>query len=129
MRTIASLKGPDFLRAVNKTRHAVSAFLEDTKVLDIRKIMPTVPEGATEAEKQKLYEDQSRKNISAMLDRLLDEKPEETYDLLLTLIIPDEGEELDGFDLIDAGLELIGSQKVLDFFMKLARSAEQTMAD
>lgn len=129
MKTIASLKGPEFLRACNRTRHAVSDFLTETKVLDIRKIMPIIPKDATEKRKKELFEKQSKKNISAMLDRVLDEYPEETYNLLCTLIIPDDGEELDGIDIITAGLELITAPKVMDFLFKLTKSAQTIMGD
>ena len=130
MRTIATLNGPEFLRACNRVRHAVADFLAETDVLTIRKILPEIPEDATDEEKKLLLQKQGRKNFGAMLDRLLDEKPEATYKLLCTLIIPDTpGQEPDGMDLITAGLDLVCAPKVMDFFIRSAKLAEQTMAD
>lgn len=126
MKTIASLKGPDFLRACNRTRHAVSDFLTATNVLDLRKVMPVIPDDTTEEQKQELLEKQGKKNISAMLDRMLDEYPEETYNLLLTLTLPEGEEDPDGLDLITAGLDLITAPKVMAFFTKLMELAPTT---
>lgn len=129
MKTIASLKGPEFLRACNRTRHAVSDFIEETGVMELRKIMPKIPENATADEKAKLFEEQGKKNINAILDRLLEEYPDATYKVLCTLAIPEDGEELDGFDLLGAALELVGSDKTLDFFGRLVKSDLLTMVD
>lgn len=124
MKTIATLKGADFLRACNKVRYAAQEMLAETKVLEIRKHMPVIDIKMTEDERKAALEMQTKKNISDMLDRLLEEKPEETYKLLQALIIPDEGDgELDGIDLLCAALELISTPKVIDFLSKLTKLA------
>lgn len=162
MKTIGTLKATDFLRACNRVKHAVEHYLEVTGLTDIRKIMPEnlpkLPEppalataeqraqfqeelAKAQEERQALMLEQSKKNISAMFDRALDEYPEETYALLCTLVIPDhktevrvgadgkeelvelpELEELDGFDLLNALLEVLTTPKLMDFFTKLLRS-------
>lgn len=124
MKTIATLKGADFLRACNKVRYAAQEMLSETKVLEIRKRMPILDINMTEADRKTALEKQTKKNISDMLDRLLEEKPEETYKLLQAMIIPEESDgELDGIDLMCAALELISNPKVIDFLSRLAKLA------
>lgn len=129
MKTIAALKGADFLRACNRVRYAAQEMLSETKVLEIRKHMPKLTEDMTEAQRKAAMEKQSKKNISDMLDRLLDEKPEETYKFLQAVIIHEEGEELDGIDVMCAAMDLISSPKVIDFLSKLTRLALSNTAD
>jgi uncharacterized protein YabN with tetrapyrrole methylase and pyrophosphatase domain len=121
MKTIAALKGADFLRACNRVRYAAQEMLSETKVLEIRKHMPKLTEDMTEAQRKAAMEKQSKKNISDMLDRLLEEKPEETYKFLESVILHEEGEELDGIDLMCAAMELVSDPKVVDFLSRLTR--------
>jgi ferritin len=95
--------------------------LSETKVLEIRKHMPKLTEDMTEAQRKAAMEKQSKKNISDMLDRLLEEKPEETYKFLESVILHEEGEELDGIDLMCAAMELVSDPKVVDFLSRLTR--------
>ena len=119
MKTIASLKGADFLRACNKVRYAAQEALAETQVLEIRKRMPILNDKMTEEERNAAFEKQSKKNISDMIDRLLEEKPEETYKFLQTVIIREGDEELDGIDLLSAALELVSDPKVISFLSRL----------
>lgn len=119
MKTIASLKGADFLRACNKVRYAAQEALAETQVLEIRKRMPILNDKMTEEERNAAFEKQSKKNISDMIDRLLEEKPEETYKLLQAMIIRESDEELDGIDLLSAALELVSDPKVISFLSRL----------
>lgn len=119
MKTIASLKGADFLRACNKVRYAAQEALAETQVLEIRKRMPILNDKMTEEERNAAFEKQSKKNISDMIDRLLEEKPEETYKFLQAVIIREGDEELDGIDLLSAALELVSDPKVISFLSRL----------
>lgn len=125
MRTICDLKGPDFLRYVNRARHAVQDLLRDTEVLEIRKHKPDFTGNETEEERRAMLDVQAGKNLSGMLDRLCEEKPNETYKVLRLFIIPDEDEEPDGIDILSAGMQLVSDKRVVDFFTSLAR-LEQT---
>lgn len=121
MKTIAALKGADFLRACNRVRYAAQEMLKETKVLDIRKRMPKLTDSMTEEQRKAAMKKQSKKNISDMLDRLLEEKPEETYKFLQAVIVNENGEELDGIDLMCAAMELVSDPKVIDFLSRLTR--------
>ena len=123
MRTIANLTGPEFLRAINRTRHAVEKLMAETGVLKIRKNMPQFTGNETPEERQELERAQAKKNISDMLDSLLETHPEETYACIMALCVCDEGEpEPDGIELMMAAFSLISDKRVLDFLLQLGKS-------
>lgn len=122
IKTIASLEGAEFLKACNKARHKAADLMQKSRVMDIRKTMPILDGTETAEERKNKIADQSSKNISAMFDRLLDEYPEETYELVRALIVCDQ--EPDGMDLLNAALELFQSEKVIYFLSSLAKLAQ-----
>lgn len=123
MRTIANLTGPEFLRAINNTRHAVEKLLSVTGVLKIRKNVPTFTGKETAEERKELERAQVKKNLNDMLDSLLETHPEETYECIMALCVRDEGEpEPDGVELIMAAFSLISDKRVLDFLLQLGKS-------
>ena len=123
MRTIANLTGPEFLRAVNRTRHAVENLLAVTDVMAIRKNVPSFTGKETPEEKAEIERAQVKKNLNDMLDSLLETHPEETYECIMALCVRDEGEpEPDGVELIMAAFSLISDKRVLDFLLQLGKS-------
>lgn len=123
MRTIANLTGPEFLRAINRTRHAVEKLMQTTEVLKIRKNIPQFTGEETLEERKELERAQASKNLNDMLDRLLETHPEETYECIMALCVLDEGEpEPDGIELVMAAFSLISDKRVLDFLLQLGRS-------
>lgn len=123
MRTIANLNGPEFLRAINRTRHAVEKLMSVTGVLKIRKNIPQFTGEETPEERQEMARAQAKKNISDMLDSLLETHPEETYECIMALCVRDEGEpEPDGIELVMAAFALISDKRVLDFLLQLGKS-------
>ena len=103
--------------------------MDATQLLDIRKNMPEMTGSETPEEIKAKQHAQAKKNIDEMLDMLLDKHPEETYALLKLLCVPDEGEgEPDGFDLLSAAFEILGSQKVLDFLLSMARLGQTSIS-
>ena len=123
MKTIANLNGVEFLRAINRTRHAVEKLLSVTGVLKIRKNIPNFTGNETPEEKAEMERAQVKKNLNDMLDSLLETHPEETYECILALCVRDEGEpEPDGIELIMAAFSLIGDKRVLDFLSQLGKS-------
>ena len=125
MKTIAQLKTAEFLRACNKIRHNVSDFLEKTQVLELRKTMPELTGKETPEEKDKKFTEQGKKNIDAMLDRLLDDYAEDTAEFVELFIIKEEGDdkELDGVDIICSLFDLLSDEKVMSFLQSLASAA------
>ena len=123
MRTIANLTGPEFLRAINRTRHAVEKLMNETGVLKIRKNAPQFTGKETPEEKQELERAQAKKNLNDMLDSLLETNPEATYECIMALCVLDEGEsEPDGIELVMAAFSLISDKRVLDFLLQLGKS-------
>lgn len=127
-KTMANCTTAEFLRQSNKIRHAVAEYLDFTKILDIRKNKPVFTEGMTDDEKKAAIKEQARKNISAMLDNALEENAEATTRILALLCFIDDAEEaekLDPFELLD----VILSERVLNFFTRLMQSGLIDMAD
>ena len=127
-KTMANCTTAEFLRQSNKIRHAVSEYLDFTKILDIRKNKPVFTEGMTDDEKKAAIKVQAKKNISAMLDNALEENAEATTRILALLCFIDDAEEaerLDPFELLD----VILSERVLNFFSRLMQSGLIDMAD
>ena len=123
MRTIANLTGPEFLRAINRTRHAVEKLMTTTGVLKIRKNIPHFTGKETPEERKEMERAQVKKNLNDMLDSLLETHPEETYECIMALCVRDEGEpEPDGIELVMAAFSLISDKRVLDFLSQLGKS-------
>lgn len=123
MRTIANLNGVEFLRAVNRTRHAAEKLLKKTDVLKIWKKMPTYTGNETPEEKHEMARNQLKKNLNDALDTLLEKHPEETYECIMAMCVRDEGEpEPDGIEMIMAAISLISDKRVVDFLLQLGKS-------
>lgn len=125
---MANCTTAEFLRQSNKIRHAVAEYLDFTKILDIRKNKPVFTDGMTDDEKKAAIKVQAKKNISAMLDNALEENAEATTRILALLCFVDDAEEaekLDPFELLDVVL----SERVLNFFTRLMQSGLIDMAD
>lgn len=123
MKTIASLSGTAFLRAVNCTRHAVETLMTVAGIPEIRKQMPAFTGKETEEERRELIRAQTKKNLNDMLDALLEDYPEATCAFLREMCILEEGEpEPDGLELLLTAMSLIADERVLDFFSQLVRS-------
>ena len=123
MRTIANLNGVEFLRAINRTRHAVEKLMTVTDVLNIWKKNPAYTGKETPEEKHIMARNQIKKNLNDMLDTLLEKHPEETYACIMAMCVKDEGEpEPDGIDMVMAAFNLISDKRVLDFLLQLGKS-------
>lgn len=123
MRTIANLSGVDFLRAINRTRHAVEKLMTVTDLLSIWKKNPEYTGKETAEERHEMARNQIKQNLNEALDTLLEKHPEETYACIMALCVKDEGEpEPDGIELVMAAISLISDKRVLDFLLQLGKS-------
>lgn len=122
MKTIAELKGADFLRRINHIRKAVAEPLQELDIMTLMRTPAPLTGDETDEEKAAKVNEQTKANINAALDRALEEKPEETIKLLDLLIIHENGEELDGLDYMLAAIELLTNEKVVNFLSSLMRS-------
>ena len=123
MRTIANLNGVEFLRAINRTRHAVEKLMKVTDVLNIWKKNPAFNGDETPEQRHEMQRNQIKKNLNDILDTLLEKHPEETFECIMTLCVRDEDEsEPDGIELVIAALNLISDERVVDFLLQLGKS-------
>lgn len=123
MKTIANLNGVEFLRAINRTRHAAEKLMKVTDVLSIWKKMPAFKGDETPEQRHEMAREQIKKNLNDILDTLLEKHPEDTFECIMALCVRDEGEpEPDGIELVMAAFNLISDKRVLDFLLQLGRS-------
>ena len=123
MKTLATCTPREFLKQTAKIRHKAAAWLDMTKILEIRKTLPAFPNDATFEEKQKLISEQSKKNLSKILNAVIDEYPDETLDLLALMCFV-EPEDVDNHSIefyLDAVSELISNKAVVRFFTSLVQ--------
>ena len=123
MKTIANLSGVEFLRAINRTRHAVEKLMKVTDVLAIWKNNPTFKGDETPEEMHEMQRNQIKKNLNNILDSLLEKHPEETFECIMALCVREDGEpEPDGIELVMAAFNLISDKRVVDFLLQLGKS-------
>lgn len=141
LKTLATCKPSEFLRQTNRIKKSVEKWLTDTDILNIRKRLPALemmPKGASEEERKAVFErnkkaaeDQAKKNISAMLDAILEDHPDETLELLgLCCFV--EPEHIDDYmitDYLTAFNSLISDRAVIDFFISLASLARMNTSN
>lgn len=121
MKTLANCTTVEFLKQSNKIRHAVSEYLAETKIMDIRKNKPVIKDGMSEEEKKAALKDQARKNISDMLDAALEENAEATTRILALLCFVEDAKEAENLDPAEV-LDVLMSERVLNFFTRLMQS-------
>lgn len=123
LKTLATCKPREFLQQTNRIRKIAEKWLSETKILEIRKTLPEFPEGATKEEKDRLTQEQIKRNLSRMLDAILEDNSEETLELLALLCFV-EPKDIDNHEMaeyIEAVSELISNRAVLSFFTSLVR--------
>lgn len=131
MKNLANCKPSEFLRQTNKIRKAVSNWLEITKIMEIRKEQPEYIEltidmtpderEATIKKNKEAKEKKVKENLSAMLDSMLEDHPDETLEILglLCFIEPEDVDNHDMTEYIQAMNDLLENQAVLGFFTSL----------
>jgi len=141
LKTLATCKPSEFLKQTCKIKKSVEKWLTDTDILNIRKRLPAlemVPKNGTDEERRaafernkKLTEEQARKNISAMLDAILEDHPEETLELLglCCFIEPDHVDDYKVSDYLKAFNSIISDEAVIDFFISLASLGRKNTSD
>lgn len=130
MKTLATCNPKEFLIQTNKIRKSVANWLSLTKVLEIRKANPDIPADATPEQRKSALQDQVKKNLSAMLDSVLDEHPEETAELLglMCFVEPDDLENHRMTEFLGAFAEIINCQEVVSFFTSLMQLDQKNIS-
>lgn len=124
MKTLANCNLKEFLQQTNKIRHKAADFYDIIGISDIKKIMPTFKGDETPEEKAKMMQKQGLKNLSAIIDKCIDENIDATIEIvgLMCFKTPAEAAEMDASEFINVVFELISSERVVNFFTKMAKS-------
>ena len=127
MKNLANCKPSEFLTQTNKIRKSVGKWLADTDAMNIRKRVPHLTEEMSDEEKQKALEKQVSENSTAILDAIMEEHPQETLELLalLCFVEPENVDDHEVVEYLEAFQELLSNQAVLNFFMSLMRWVNQ----
>lgn len=126
MKTIASLKKGEFLRACYRVKGSAEEFFTKTGVVTIAKELPMLTGKESAEEKAEIIDKHSKEKKDRIIKLLMDEYADETYKFIMDLTILDEGETEEtvcGEDIIFLAGEILTTPKMIDFFMKLMRLA------
>lgn len=135
LKTLATCKPSEFLRQTNRIKKSVEKWLTDTDIMNIRKRVPVyemVPQGASDEDKKAIVDrnkqvadEQAKKNISAMLDAILEDHPDETLEVLALccFVEPSDADNYPMVKYLEAFNSLINDKAVIDFFISLASLA------
>lgn len=123
LKTLATCKPREFLQQTNRVRKVAEKWLSATNILNIRKTLPEFPENATKEEKDRLTQEQVKKNLSRMFDAILEDNSEDTLELLalLCFVEPEDVDNHEMSEYIEAISGLISDRAVLSFFTSLVR--------
>jgi len=133
MKSLAKCTPREFLKQTNKIRKSVEKWLTATDIMNIRKTLPElekIDDDADEETTRKIARrnaakrrEQSRKNLSRILDAIMDEHPDETLDLLAMVCFV-EPEDVDNHpvdEYLAAISEMLDNEAVMSFFTSLAK--------
>lgn len=129
MKTLAQFDGVEFLKRCNKIRKDVQAFLQETKILSIRKNTPTLTGNETKEEIKEKNKAQALKNVNDMLDVMLEQYPEKTIELFKLFVELEDGEkEPSGMELVLTGMNVFSDERVMDFLASLIRLGQMNIS-
>ena len=131
MKNLANCKPSEFLAQSNKIRKSVEKWLTVTDIMNIRQHQPSYEQGMTKEEREKALRAQIKENLSAMLDSILSNHPEETLELLalLCFIEPEDVDNHPMTEYIASFTELINDRTVLDFFISLVKLGQTSISN
>lgn len=137
MKNLANCTPSEFLKQTNRIKKSVEKWLKATDIMEIRKRMPSgMPEVTADmstSEKQKVLEkrqkmlrEQSNKNLSAILDAMLEEHPQETLEVLALccFVEPEKVDDNPMSYYLRSVYEMIEDDAVKDFFTLLMSLAQ-----
>lgn len=131
MKNLANCKPSEFLKQSNKIRKSAEKWLTVTDIMNIKKKQPTIKEGATEEERKAAEIEQAKKNLSEILDKVLDEHPDETLEILALVCFVDP-KDVDNYpigDYLQTFYELIENEAVIGFFTSLVRLGQTSISE
>lgn len=141
MKTLANCTPREFLKQTNRIRISLDEWLTATKVLEIRRRMPEVPDVKSIETKDELkeniearkraYAEQARENVFSILEAMLDTNADKTLELL-ALVCFVEPKDVDKHTMSEYLLNvsaLMQDAGVVSFFDSLVRLGASSMAN
>lgn len=131
-KNLANCTPREFLIQTNRIRKSVEKWLKATDIVNIRKNVPKldIPDDATAEETAEIMDKHkeelsraARKNISDMLDSIMEKHPDETLEVLALACFV-EPKDIDKYKITEylANItEIINDEAVLSFFTSLTR--------
>lgn len=130
MKTIANLKGAEFLKATYNIIEEAEKFNDVTGVMAIWKRKPTFTGEETEEEKLAIMREQVVQNWRDMLKSALKINAEATNSFIMCMFVLEDGEaEPEGIDVLWKAFDLIADERLIDFFSKLLKSGVLNIGD
>lgn len=137
MKNLANCKPSEFLAQTFKIKKSLQEWLDVTKLMEIRKNKPQglinldglsgeERENAIKENKKKA-QDQLKKNLADILDKMLNENAENTLEVLALCCFVDPA-DVDNYpmsDYLDSLGELISDKGVLNFFSSLVQLGQK----
>lgn len=133
MKTLNQMNETEFLRHCWLIADAVSNLLQESKINELRKVLPVLTGEETAEELEQKKTEQARKNIKAMAKSLLFDHAEGTAKLIPLLYEPDvdaDGtpETMTPFKTLRVITATVEDKDVLDFLVSLVRLARTDIA-
>lgn len=133
MKTLNQMDETEFLRRCWLIADAVSDLLQESKINELRKVLPVLTGEETAEELEQKKTEQARKNIKAMAKSLLFDHADGTAKLLPLLYEPDVDangipETMTPFKTLRVITATVEDKDVLDFLASLVRLARTDIA-
>lgn len=140
LKSLHTCKPSEFLKQTGRIKKSVEKWLTDTDIINIRKRLPefeTLPAAASAEERAEVIKrnaeakrKQARVNLSAILDAMLIEHPEETLEILALccFVEPENVDDYEMREYIEAFNGLINDEAVIGFFTSLAQLGQTAIS-
>lgn len=140
MKNLANCKPSEFLAQTFKIKKSVKEWIDVTEILKIRQNKPElIPlDGLDDKEKaeaikanNKATSEQMKENISAVLDKMLDENAEKTLEVLALccFVEPEHVDDYPMSEYLKNITELFNDESVMNFFTSLAQLGMKSTAN
>lgn len=138
MKNLANCKPSEFLFQTNKIRKAAEKWLTETDIMNIRKRlpegMPEIKSDMSKDEQRKILDkrrdmmaEQAKANLSAILDAVMEQHPDETLEMLALCCFVDPAEVDDHpiSEYLGAVLDMLEDETVVRFFTLLMQLGQR----
>lgn len=140
MKNLANCKPSEFLAQTFRIKKSVKEWIDVTEILKIRQNKPElIPlDGLDDKEKAEAIEannkatsEQMKENISAVLDKMLDENAEKTLEVLALccFVEPEHVDDYPMSEYLKNITELFNDESVMSFFTSLAQLGMKSTAN